>query len=92
MNPITPGRAEHVARDTQRGLQYRFQPFPTVLQGVTNRIVTFSDIHGDLDALIVCLRDCANVIYKPGYNPSDATGQRDPDLDRYYDMDINSDE
>lgn len=26
------------------------------------RIVAFSDVHGDLDALISCLRDCAKVI------------------------------
>jgi len=30
----------------------------------TNRIVTFSDIHADIHALIICLRDCAKVIRK----------------------------
>ena len=90
MNLVITGKVEQVALLTQQQLKYRFPPFPTVMEGVTNRIVTFSDIHGDLDALIVCLRDCANVIYKPGFNPS--TGQRDPDLVRYFEMDINSDQ
>jgi hypothetical protein len=87
MNPVIPGHVENVANMTQTQLHYRFPPFPTVLHGITNRIVTFSDIHGDLDALIVCLRDCANVIHKPGFNPS--AGRRDPELDMYFDMDIN---
>jgi len=87
MNPVIPGHVENVANMTQTQLHYRFPPFPTVLHDITNRIVTFSDIHGDLDALIVCLRDCANVIHKPGFNPS--AGRRDPELDMYFDMDIN---
>lgn len=88
MNMVIAGNVEQDALFVQQDLKYRFPPFPTVMEGVTNRIVTFSDIHGDLDALIVCLRDCANVIYKPGFNPS--AGQRDPDLVRYFGMDINS--
>jgi len=78
MNFVITGNVEHAALLEQEQLEYRFPPFPTIITGVTNRIVTFSDIHGDLDALIVCLRDCANVIYKPGFNPS--AGHRDPDL------------
>ncbi len=88
MNLVITGNVEQDALFEQEQIKYRFPPFPTIMEGVTNRIVTFSDIHGDLDALIVCLRDCANVIYKPGFNPS--AGQRDPDLVRYFDMDINS--
>lgn len=88
MNLVITGNVEQDALFEQEQLKYRFPPFPTVMEGVTNQIVTFSDIHGDLDALIVCLRDCANVIYKPGFNPS--AGQRDPDLVRYFEMDINS--
>ena len=88
MELIIAGNVEQDALLKQQQLKYRFPPFPTVMEGVTNRIITFSDIHGDLDALIVCLRDCANVIYKPGFNPS--AGQRDPDLVRYFGMDINS--
>jgi hypothetical protein len=65
---------------------YKFPAFPTRMQRIPNRIVTFSDIHGDIDALIVCLRDCAGVIEKPGY---DSKTGRDPDLDVFLSMDIN---
>jgi hypothetical protein len=77
---------EDVAAEAQGLLTYRFPPFRLVLQGITNSIATFSDIHGDIDALLVCLRDCAQVIHKPGYDPQ--TG-RDPELEHYLQMDIN---
>jgi hypothetical protein len=44
------------------------------------RVIALSDIHADLEALIICLRDCANVIAKKdGYRFS----QSMPDSDLY---------
>lgn len=34
-----------------------------------NRIISLSDVHGDIHSLIVALRDCAQVIKKNGFNP-----------------------
>jgi len=79
-----------------------FQPFPTVLDTDDVPIVAFSDIHGDMDALIVCLRDCARVIRRrreyPS-NPPEDPGMihipefdarlRDEQLEMFLQMDIN---
>jgi hypothetical protein len=51
-------------------------------------IICLSDIHGDIDALIICLRDCANVIKKKKgieYN----NNKRDPDLEKYLGVNLN---
>ena len=77
---------EESARISRESLSYQFPPFPTILTGIPNKIITFSDIHGDLDALLVCLRDCAKVIVKPGYDPN---LERDRDLDVLLHLDIN---
>lgn len=67
-------------------LQYKFPSFETHLKNKKNDIITFSDIHGDIDALIVCLRDCGKVIHKPGFDPE---LERDSELEYYLKMDIN---
>ena len=67
-------------------LQYKFPSFETHLKDKKNDIITFSDIHGDIDALIVCLRDCGKVIHKPGFDPE---LERDAELEYYLKMDIN---
>ena len=52
------------------------------------RIISLSDIHGDIDALIIALRDCANVI-KPRSNlPDRDNNVRDPLLDRLLKLDL----
>jgi hypothetical protein len=62
--------------------------FQTIIT-TSNPIICFSDIHGDIDALIVCLRDCGNVIQKKkGFNYDDR--KRDPDLERYLPYDLNN--
>ena len=83
--PVISGNVEREAISSQQGLD--FPPFPTILQDVPNRIVVFSDIHGDIDALIVCLRDCAKVIRpRIAFN---SNRERDPNLLRYLNMHIN---
>ena len=53
------------------------------------RIISFSDIHGDLDALIIALRDCARVI-KPRSNiPNAVDNKRDPELERLLNLNLN---
>ena len=60
--------------------------FKTVIS-TSSPIITLSDIHGDIDALIICLRDCANVIRKKtGTSFSEG---RDPDLEKYLPHDLN---
>jgi hypothetical protein len=49
-------------------------------QETKNTIYTFSDIHGDIDALIIILRDCAKVIRKVDGKELDIN-KRDPELD-----------
>jgi len=82
----------------------QFPPFPTILN-TPNHIVTFSDIHGDIHALIVCLRDCAGVIRRrtrlPVQEPLgnivdevivpdlDSSIERDDQLDTFLAMNIN---
>ena len=45
------------------------------------KIISFSDVHGDIDALIIALRDCAKVIKK-----SDRLYKPNPDY-KYTDID-----
>ena len=42
-----------------------YEPFKTEMIVEENRrIIALSDIHADIQALIICLRDCAKVIRK----------------------------
>ena len=53
---------------------------------ITHRgpIVALSDIHGDLHAFIISLRDCSEVIGKQNFNNNEI----DPELEYYLNMDI----
>jgi len=48
----------------------------------STRIISFSDIHGDIDALIIALRDCAKVIRSRSNIPALGNNIRDPEFDR----------
>ena len=52
------------------------------------RIISLSDIHGDIDALIIALRDCANIIVSRDNLPNSADNRRDPELDRLLSLDL----
>ena len=54
----------------------------------STRIISLSDIHGDIDALIIALRDCAKVIESNSNLPNDITNARDPELDRLLNLDL----
>ncbi len=67
-----------------------FEPFQTQMDvRPDRRIITFSDLHGDIDALLICLRDCANVIVKKQGYEFDAKKERDPELIKYLFKDCN---
>lgn len=51
------------------------------------KLYVFSDIHGDMHSLIVCLRDCARVIRKKGDFDKNIL---DPDLEIFLRMDLNT--
>lgn len=52
------------------------------------RIISLSDIHGDMDALIIALRDCARVIRPHSGIPNPGDNSRDPELDRLLNLDL----
>ena len=52
------------------------------------RIISLSDIHGDMDALIIALRDCAKVIEPISGIPSIGNNVRDSELDRFLNLDL----
>ena len=54
----------------------------------TTRIISLSDIHGDIDVLIIALRDCAKVIEPNSGIPSIHNNIRDPELDRLLNLDL----
>ena len=67
-----------------------FEPFETDMKVDKNRrIIALSDVHGDIDALIVCLRDCAGVIKKKAGHEFDPIIERDPELATMLSQDIN---
>ena len=74
----TDFKSQHILRDTS---------FKTVIT-TNSPIICFSDIHGDIDALIICLRDCGNVIKKKTDYVYDDK-KRDPDLEKYLNLDLN---
>lgn len=63
------------------------QIFTSVYQNFTGNVFSSSDIHGDIHAFIIQLRDCAQVIRsRNGFNP--LSGVVDPNIDNNLDMDI----
>lgn len=61
--------------------------FNTNIKYNPSKIFALSDIHGDIDALIIALRDCAQVIQKkPDFEFNQKV--RDPDLSRLLSIDI----
>ncbi len=60
----------------------------TIHPYLPSEIGTFSDVHGDIDTLIITLRDVLGVIRKkPNYNSGGKT-QRDPELDTFLNLDL----
>jgi hypothetical protein len=58
-----------------------------------NRVLTFSDVHGDIDALIINLRDNSQVIEKTGPNKDwNRNTTRDPELETLLKIDLNTGE
>jgi hypothetical protein len=67
-----------------------FEPFQTQMDVASNRrIISLSDIHGDIDSLLICLRDCADVIVKKERYRFDSNIERDPNLEILLVKDIN---
>lgn len=62
--------------------------FQTVIGNHKGKIITFSDIHADMDALIISLRDCACVIRKKNESKKDSS-KRDADLVNLLPLDLN---
>jgi hypothetical protein len=60
------------------------QNFQTVYQNFSGNVYASSDIHGDLHAFIISLRDCARVISKPSFDPTIV----DPDIEKNLNIDI----
>jgi hypothetical protein len=54
-----------------------------------NRIIALSDIHSDIHAFIICLRDCAKVIRKKDGIDSDID-KLDSDTEKLLEMDLNT--
>jgi hypothetical protein len=52
------------------------------------RILSLSDIHGDIHSLIIALRDCGEVITKPTF----VNDQEDPDLENLLNIDISEED
>ena len=100
-NPVQalPSLVEQRTNEVHRAISrlpahQQFQPFPTILH-VNNPISTFSDIHGDIHALLVCLRDCAKVIRKrktPDLGEFHPELESDEHFNRFLEMDINHEE
>ena len=58
-----------------------------LIRPIKQRVIALSDIHADLEAFIVCLRDCANVIQKQKPFLFDNSK---PDSDLYYQLSLAS--
>lgn len=63
------------------------QIFTSVYPNFTGNVFSSSDIHGDIHAFIIQLRDCAGVIHSSnGFNP--LSGTVDPNIDNNLNMNI----
>ena len=84
------------AYDDQAALSqagYSFGEFQTDMTvAADRRIIAFSDVHGDIEALLICLRDCAGIIRKKrnadGTERFDPSTSRDPELSALLALDI----
>ena len=56
-----------------------------LVRPLKQRVIALSDIHADLEAFVVCLRDCAHVIKKQKGFPF---SQDQPDSDLYYQLSL----
>ena len=65
-------------------LSYIIMP---LIRPESQRIIAFSDLHADLEALIICLRDCAKVIQK---QDKYAFAPHEPDADLYHQLNLPS--
>jgi hypothetical protein len=55
-------------------------------------VFSFSDVHGDIHALIILLRDCAKVISKKDYGGGTNLDVVDPDIEHNLNIDISIDD
>lgn len=60
----------------------------TIHPYLPSEIGTFSDVHGDIDTLIITLRDVLGVIRKKSNSNSGGKTQRDPELDTFLNLDL----
>ncbi len=60
----------------------------TIHPYLPSEIGTFSDVHGDIDTLIITLRDVLGVIRKKSNRKSGGKTQRDPELDTFLNLDL----
>ena len=61
----------------------------TIHPYLPSEIGTFSDVHGDIDTLIITLRDVLGVIRKKSGHDSGGKKQRDPELETFLNLDLN---
>lgn len=85
---------EQQARKNQEELEemgYLFEPFETnMIVEPDRRIVSLSDLHADLEAFIIALRDCAKVIRKQSEYTFNPKTHQDIDLMELLELDINN--
>ncbi len=60
----------------------------TIHPYLPSEIGTFSDVHGDIDTLIITLRDVLGVIRKKSNYNSGGKTQRDPELETFLNLDL----
>ena len=62
-----------------------------ILDSKINRIIALSDIHSDIHAFIICLRDCARVIKKKSIETVNIFSL-DKDTEELLEMNLNTDD
>ena len=63
-----------------------------IIDSSINRIIALSDIHSDIHAFIICLRDCAKVIRKVQTSKSINIHKLDSDTEDFLEMNLNNTE